>query len=100
MGWFSAPYGSTVGTDCTRNTRSTAYVAAPAVRKRAWDLGVELRFVPGTGPGGRITQADLEAYAAHRRADVQPFNERTGEPQEEAGKGASQHALADHPSCP
>jgi len=33
-------------------------LASPSVRKRAWDLGVELRFVPGTGPGGRITHDD------------------------------------------
>lgn len=41
-----------------------APLASPAVRRRAWDLGVELRYVPATGPGGRILQADLDAYAA------------------------------------
>lgn len=39
-------------------------LASPAVRRRAWDLGVELRYVPPTGAGGRITHADLDAYAA------------------------------------
>ncbi len=39
-------------------------LASPAVRRRAWNLGIELQFVPGTGPAGRITQEDLEAYAA------------------------------------
>ncbi len=39
-------------------------IASPAVRRRAWDLGVELQFVPGTGPAGRIMQEDLDAYAA------------------------------------
>jgi 2-oxoisovalerate dehydrogenase E2 component (dihydrolipoyl transacylase) len=39
-------------------------LASPAVRRRAWDLGVELQFVPGSGPDGRITQQDLEAYIA------------------------------------
>jgi 2-oxoisovalerate dehydrogenase E2 component (dihydrolipoyl transacylase) len=34
------------------------------VRKRAWDLGVELQFVPGSGPAGRITHEDLDAFAA------------------------------------
>jgi 2-oxoisovalerate dehydrogenase E2 component (dihydrolipoyl transacylase) len=38
-------------------------IAAPAVRRRAWDLGIELQFVPGTGAAGRITQQDLDAYA-------------------------------------
>ncbi len=37
-------------------------IASPALRRRAWDLGVELQFVPGTGPAGRITQEDLDAY--------------------------------------
>jgi 2-oxoisovalerate dehydrogenase E2 component (dihydrolipoyl transacylase) len=39
-------------------------LAAPAVRRRAWELGVELQFVPGTGPGGRITHEDLVAFVA------------------------------------
>ena len=39
-------------------------IASPAVRRRAWDLGIELQFVPGTGSAGRITQQDLDAYAA------------------------------------
>ena len=34
------------------------------MRRRAWDLGLELQFVPGTGPDGRITRQDLEAYVA------------------------------------
>ncbi|GAA4396004.1 2-oxo acid dehydrogenase subunit E2 [Tsukamurella soli] len=37
-------------------------VASPAVRRRAWEHGVQLQFVPGSGPGGRITQDDLDAY--------------------------------------
>ena len=39
-------------------------LAAPAVRQRAWDLGVELQYVSGSGPAGRITHADLDAYVA------------------------------------
>jgi 2-oxoisovalerate dehydrogenase E2 component (dihydrolipoyl transacylase) len=42
-------------------------LASPAVRQQAWDLGIELQFVPGTGPGGRVTHQDLEAYAAGGR---------------------------------
>ncbi|VWL97716.1 dihydrolipoamide acetyltransferase family protein [Burkholderia lata] len=38
-------------------------LASPAVRQRAWDLGVELRYVRGTGEAGRILHADLDAYA-------------------------------------
>jgi 2-oxoisovalerate dehydrogenase E2 component (dihydrolipoyl transacylase) len=43
-------------------------LAAPAVRKRAWDLGIELQYVAGSGPAGRITHADLDAHVAGRRA--------------------------------
>jgi 2-oxoisovalerate dehydrogenase E2 component (dihydrolipoyl transacylase) len=39
-------------------------IASPAVRRRAWDLGIELQFVNGSGAGGRITHEDVEAYAA------------------------------------
>jgi 2-oxoisovalerate dehydrogenase E2 component (dihydrolipoyl transacylase) len=39
-------------------------IASPAVRRRAWDMGIELQFVPGTGSAGRITHEDLDAFAA------------------------------------
>ncbi|MGF1598818.1 MAG: dihydrolipoamide acetyltransferase family protein [Acidimicrobiales bacterium] len=37
-------------------------VASPAVRHRAREAGLDLRRVPGTGPAGRITHDDLDAY--------------------------------------
>lgn len=39
-------------------------LASPAVRKRAMEAGVDLRRVPGTGPAGRITHEDLDAFFA------------------------------------
>ncbi|HEV8315618.1 MAG TPA: dihydrolipoamide acetyltransferase family protein, partial [Burkholderiaceae bacterium] len=39
-------------------------IASPAVRRRAWELGIELRDVEPSGLGGRILQADLDAQAA------------------------------------
>ena len=39
-------------------------VASPAVRLRARETGIDLRQVPGTGPAGRITHEDLDAFAA------------------------------------
>jgi len=38
--------------------------ASPAVRRKAREVGIELQFVPGTGPAGRITPQDLDAYIA------------------------------------
>ncbi|HXL99173.1 MAG TPA: dihydrolipoamide acetyltransferase family protein [Rhizomicrobium sp.] len=47
-------------------TRSadTKPLASPAVRQRAEELGIQLQFVPGSGPAGRIDHADLDAYVA------------------------------------
>lgn len=39
-------------------------LASPAVRNRARELGVALQFVPGTGPAGRISHDDLDAFVA------------------------------------
>ncbi len=37
-------------------------LAAPAVRRRAREAGIDLRYVKGSGPAGRITRQDLEHY--------------------------------------
>ncbi|WP_191833298.1 dihydrolipoamide acetyltransferase family protein [Pseudomonas fluorescens] len=37
-------------------------LASPAVRKRALDAGIELRYVHGSGPAGRILHEDLDAF--------------------------------------
>ena len=39
-------------------------IASPAVRRRAWELGIALQAVPASGTAGRIMQADLDAYVA------------------------------------
>lgn len=50
-------------------------VASPAVRQRALSSGIDLRRVPGTGPAGRITHEDFDAFLSGtqtsqpRRAD-------------------------------
>jgi pyruvate dehydrogenase E2 component (dihydrolipoamide acetyltransferase) len=38
-------------------------LAAPATRKRAREMGIDLHQVQGTGPSGRITNEDLQAFA-------------------------------------
>jgi len=37
--------------------------AAPSVRRLARELGVDINQVPGSGPGGRISDEDVKAYA-------------------------------------
>ena len=41
----------------------TAAPAAPSVRRLAREIGVDVTQVPGTGPGGRITQDDIKEFA-------------------------------------
>ncbi|MBU2168557.1 MAG: 2-oxo acid dehydrogenase subunit E2 [Alphaproteobacteria bacterium] len=48
----------------TLSARNERPLASPAVRQRARDLGIELQFVPGSGPAGRIEHGDLDAYVA------------------------------------
>ncbi len=48
----------------TLSARNERPLASPAVRNRARDLGVELQFVPGSGPAGRIEHGDLDAYVS------------------------------------
>jgi 2-oxoisovalerate dehydrogenase E2 component (dihydrolipoyl transacylase) len=43
---------------------NSAPLASPATRQRAHELGIALDSVPGTGPEGRITAADLENFTA------------------------------------
>ncbi|WP_175945562.1 dihydrolipoamide acetyltransferase family protein [Burkholderia pyrrocinia] len=59
-------------------------LASPAVRQRAWDMGIELRYVRGTGEAGRILHADLDAYAktsggAARASQARGYEERNDE---------------------
>ncbi len=43
-------------------------VASPLAKKLAEQLGVDIRTVKGTGPGGRVTKEDVEASAATVKA--------------------------------
>ena len=47
-------------------------IASPALRRRAWELGIDLQTVAGSGMGGRIVDADLDAAAAHAPLKVAP----------------------------
>jgi len=48
-------------------------LAAPAVRRRAKELGIDLGHVSGSGPDGRVTHEDLEAQSPSRGASLR-FN--------------------------
>jgi 2-oxoisovalerate dehydrogenase E2 component (dihydrolipoyl transacylase) len=41
-------------------------IASPAVRARAWELGIDLKDVAASGTAGRVMQADLDIQLARR----------------------------------
>lgn len=52
-------------------------LASPAAKRRARELSVDISEVQGTGEGGRITTADVEAFAEARgRAKASPLAKR------------------------
>ncbi|MBK9443892.1 MAG: 2-oxo acid dehydrogenase subunit E2 [Comamonadaceae bacterium] len=63
---------ATANTGSTPATGIDRPIAAPAVRRRAWELGVDLAQVPASGNAGQITQADLTAFAA-KRSDLNSY---------------------------
>ncbi len=46
----------------TQAPRPREVLATPATRKLARDLGVDISLVQGTGPGGRITDQDVQQF--------------------------------------
>ncbi len=68
-------------------------ITTPSVRRRANELGVDLRNVKGTGPGGRITEADLEGFHRGGSAPAAPAAPAAPTPAPSstglAGRGAS-----------
>lgn len=57
-------------------------LATPVARKMAYDLGVDLSEVTGTGPGGRVMKADITAAAQRSKgaAPEGPQPEQKSEP--------------------
>jgi len=54
-------------------TRQARVMTSPAVRRRAKEAGIDLHDVPGTGPGGRVTRKDYEAYVADSAVADRPL---------------------------
>jgi pyruvate dehydrogenase E2 component (dihydrolipoamide acetyltransferase) len=69
--------------------------ASPVARRMARDLGVELAQLEGTGPGGRIVKADVQAAAENGAAKAEAPAKGEAEPAEEpAGDGAKAEVKA------
>ncbi|WP_052890483.1 dihydrolipoamide acetyltransferase family protein [Thermogemmatispora carboxidivorans] len=74
-GGATAQAGGGVATAVTPATRAASggrrrVLAAPAVRKLAFELGVDLEQVPPSTPEGRVTLADVRAFAERQRTAV------------------------------
>jgi pyruvate dehydrogenase E2 component (dihydrolipoamide acetyltransferase) len=46
--------------------------ASPATRRLAREMGIDLRQVPASGPGGRVTTEDVRAFAERAKAPEKP----------------------------
>lgn len=57
----AAPAATKAATAAATNGEARV-LATPVVRRMARELGVSLASVPGTGPQGRVTKVDLEAF--------------------------------------
>jgi pyruvate dehydrogenase E2 component (dihydrolipoyllysine-residue acetyltransferase) len=70
--------------------------ASPVARRMARDLGVELAQLEGTGPGGRIVKADVQAAAENGGAKAEaPAKGEAEVAEEPAGDGAEAAAKAE-----
>ncbi|WP_404401984.1 dihydrolipoamide acetyltransferase family protein [Pelagibacterium halotolerans] len=56
----------TVQAEAGEQAPPSPILASPATRRRAEDLKIDLADVTGTGPEGRVTDADLDAYLKDR----------------------------------
>src|SRR5438105_808565 len=55
-------------------------LAAPAVRKLAFELGIDLEQVPPSNPNGRVSLEDVRAYAERPKAAPAPTQEEQPAP--------------------
>jgi pyruvate dehydrogenase E2 component (dihydrolipoamide acetyltransferase) len=79
--------------------------AAPSTRRLARELGVDLSAIDGTGPGGRITDADVRAAAESEPAEPEPASEGAGteaqaEGETEANTGTPAEQMDAEPAPP
>ena len=66
----AAPLAAAVAVVTSPPSERPSAPAAPSVRRFARELGVDIHAVPGTGPGGRISETDVSAYVKQRLATV------------------------------
>ncbi len=65
-----APVAAAVAAGGEADDQQPPAPAGPATRRMARELGVDLHHVTGTGPGGRITAEDVQAYVRQLTSGV------------------------------
>ena len=68
----AAPPGPAAAPSSPVATPKRRPIASPALRARAWELGIDLADVRASGTAGRIMQADLDAHLARGAARPRP----------------------------
>jgi pyruvate dehydrogenase E2 component (dihydrolipoamide acetyltransferase) len=79
-----------VPTDTTPAPADSPQRASPLARKIARQHGLDLAAIPGTGPGGRIVRADIEAAIARQATTPQPPTPQTTPPRTPAPAAPAQ----------
>ncbi|MPM02271.1 Dihydrolipoyllysine-residue acetyltransferase component of pyruvate dehydrogenase complex [bioreactor metagenome] len=64
----------------TESKRSQKVLSTPVARALAKELEIDINSVSGTGPGGRVTKNDIQAFHANMREtkDLKPYSPATG----------------------
>ena len=93
----SAPASPGAAQDAGAQARTGPVPATPATRRLARELGVDLRTVRASGPGGRVTDDDVRAAAGQtdgaardgaERSAAAPGPERRTSAQDQSARGA------------
>ena len=66
------PAAKPVPAEATLRKAEEAAPAAPSTRRLARELGIDLRLVSASGPGGRITPEDVRAFAETLKHAAEP----------------------------
>jgi pyruvate dehydrogenase E2 component (dihydrolipoamide acetyltransferase) len=111
----AAPEKARAKTQPEKPKEKTFVQASPAARRLAKELGVDLTLVPGSGPEGRVTEADVKKYHEEGppRPKITPLAEEMARQAgldifqiQGTGEGGKitkedvQRALAGHPEAP
>ncbi|HLV99005.1 MAG TPA: dihydrolipoamide acetyltransferase family protein [Ktedonobacterales bacterium] len=97
-GLAAQPPGASLGAASSGGTATASgeggkrrALAAPAARKMAFEMGIDIDQVSGTGPGGRVTMEDVRTFAARAA---------TPAPAVVATNGATRAVVAAAPALP